>query len=42
MGDMGGLSFYNENYPWFVTPSGFVTSKKTDTVFVLDLLNEEA
>jgi signal recognition particle GTPase len=40
MGTMAGLSFYNENYPWFVTPTGFVVSKKTDTTFVLDLIEE--
>jgi hypothetical protein len=41
MGDTAGLQFYNENYPWFVTPSGFVVSKKTDITFVLDLIKEE-
>jgi len=40
MGTMAGLNFYNENYPWFVTPTGFVVSEKTDTTFVLDLIKE--
>ena len=40
-GLFNGLNLFNEGYPWYITPQGFIYSKKVDIDFVWDLIANE-
>jgi len=37
-GLFNGLALYNEGYPWFITPQGFIFSEKVDLEFEMDFI----
>jgi len=40
-GSFNGLALFNEGYPWYITPQGFIYSKKVDIEFVWDFISNQ-